>query len=131
VRAWGGPYQGTKLIDGATWFPYQPTTFPTPPFPEYSSGHSNFSAAGAEILKRFTHSDRFGASVTLPAGGSRVEPGAVPSSDVTLSWWTFSEAADQAGMSRRYGGIHFEQGDLDARATGRMAARLAWERARD
>ena len=78
VRAWAGPYQGTKLIDGAAWFPYQPTTFPTPPFPEYSSGHSNFSAAGAEILKLFTHSDRFGASVTLPAGSSRVEPGAVP-----------------------------------------------------
>jgi Domain of unknown function (DUF6851)/VCPO second helical-bundle domain len=131
VRAWGGPFQGAKLIDGAAWFPYQPTTFPTPPFPEYSSGHSNFSAAGAEILKRFTHSDRFGASVTLPAGSSRVEPGAVPSSDVTLSWATFSEAADQAGVSRRYGGIHFEQGDLDARATGRMAARLVWERARD
>jgi hypothetical protein len=110
VRAWGGPYQDTTLIDGATWFPYQPTTFPTPPFPEYSSGHSNFSAAGAEILKRFTHNDRFGASVTLPAGSSRVEPGAVPSSDVTLSWSTFSDAADQAGISRRFGGIHFEQG---------------------
>jgi hypothetical protein len=131
VRAWGGPYQGTKLIDGATWFPYQPTTFPTPPFPEYSSGHSTFSAAGAEILKRFSHSDRFGASVTLPAGSSRVEPGGVPNSDVTLSWSTFSDAANEAGISRRYGGIHFEQGDLDARATGRIAARLVWERARD
>ena len=124
VRSWAGPYQGTKLIDGATWFPYQPTTFPTPPFPEYSSGHSNFSAAGAEILKRFTHADRFGASVTLPAGSSRVEPGAVPRRDLMLSWSTFSDAADQAGISRRYGGIHFEQGDLDARAT-------TWERARD
>ena len=72
------PYQGTKLIDGAAWFPYQPTTFPTPPFPEYSSGHSNFSAAGAEILKLFTGSDRFGGSVTLPAGSSRVEPGRGP-----------------------------------------------------
>jgi hypothetical protein len=131
VRAWAGPYQGTKLIDGATWFPYQPTTFPTPPFPEYSSGHSNFSAAGAEILKRFTHADHFGASVTLPAGSSRVEPGAVPRSDVMLSWSTFSDAADQAGISRRFGGIHFEQGDLDARATGRIAARLVWERAQD
>jgi Domain of unknown function (DUF6851)/VCPO second helical-bundle domain len=131
VRAWAGPYQGTKLIDGATWFPYQQTTFPTPPFPEYSSGHSNFSAAGAEILKRFTHADRFGASVTLPAGSSRVEPGAVPRSDLMLSWSTFSDAADQAGISRRYGGIHFEQGDLDARTTGRIAARLVWERARD
>ena len=131
VTAWGGPYQGTKLIDGATWLPYQPTTFPTPPFPEYSSGHSNFSAAGAEILKRFTGSDRFGASVALPAGSSRVEPGAVPARDVTLSWSTFSDAADQAGISRRFGGIHFEQGDLDARATGRIAAGLAWEKAKE
>ncbi|TMJ92913.1 MAG: vanadium-dependent haloperoxidase [Actinobacteria bacterium] len=131
VRAWAGPYQGTKLIDGASWFPYQPTTFPTPPFPEYLSGHSNFSAAGAEILKRFTHNDRFGGSVTLPAGSSRVEPGAVPASDLTLSWATFSEAANQAGISRRYGGIHFEQGDLDARATGRIAARIAWEKAQE
>jgi hypothetical protein len=131
VRAWAGPYQGTKLIDGAAWIPYQPTTFPTPPFPEYSSGHSNFSAAGAEILRLFTHNDRFGASVTLPAGSSRVEPAAVPTSDLTLSWATFSEAANQAGVSRRYGGIHFEQGDLDARATGRIAGRVAWEKARD
>jgi len=131
VRAWAGPYQGTKLIDGASWFPYQPTTFPTPPFPEYSSGHSNFSAAGAEILKLFTHSDRFGGSLTLPAGSSRVEPGAVPASDLTLQWATFSEAANQAGISRRYGGIHFEQGDLDARATGRIAAREAWEKAQE
>jgi hypothetical protein len=131
VRAWAGPYQGTKLIDGAAWFPYQPTTFPTPPFPEYSSGHSNFSAAGAEILRLFTHGDRFRGSTTLPAGSSRVEPGAVPAADVTLSWATFSDAANQAGISRRYGGIHFEQGDLDARATGRMAARMAWEKAQE
>jgi hypothetical protein len=130
VRAWAGPYQGTKLIDGASWFPYQPTSFPTPPFPEYSSGHSNFSAAGAEILKLFTGSDRFGGSTTLRAGSSKVEPGAVPSSDVALSWATFSVAAHEAGLSRRYGGIHFEQGDLDARATGRIAGRTAWERAR-
>ncbi len=129
VRAWAGPYQGAKTIDGAAWFPYQPTTFPTPPFPEYSSGHSNFSAAGAEILRLFTESDRFGGSTLLRAGSSRTEPGAVPSNDVRLSWATFSDAADQAGMSRRYGGIHFEQGDLDARTSGRMAARKVWEKA--
>ncbi len=130
VRAWAGPYRGTLPIDGAAWLPYQPATFPTPPFPEYSSGHSSFSAAGAEILRLFTGSDRFGASTTLRAGSSRVEPGAVPADDITLSWATFSEAADQAGLSRRYGGIHFEQGDLDARAAGRTAARVAWRRAR-
>jgi hypothetical protein len=53
----------------------------------------------------------------------------VPARELTLAWSTFSEAADQAGISRRYGGIHFEQGDLDARATGRAAAANAWARA--
>src|SRR5947207_9562441 len=107
VRAWRGPYQGTKLIDGAAWFPYQPPTFPTPPFPEYSSGHSNFSAAGAEILRLFTRRDRFGASVQIAPGSSNVEPGAVPARPLTLSWATFGDAADQAGLSRRYGCVPF------------------------
>jgi uncharacterized protein DUF6851/vanadium-dependent haloperoxidase-like protein len=126
VLAWGGPGKGTQLIDGGAWMPYQPNYFPSPPFPEYSSGHSNFSAAGAEILKRFTGSDTFGASLTIPAGSSAIEPGMTPAQDVTLTWPTFTSAADQAGMSRRYGGIHFEQGDLDARSTGRLAAAKAW-----
>jgi len=117
------------VIDGADWFPYQALTFPTPPFPEYSSGHSTFSAAGAEILKLFTESDDFGASVTFLAGSSKFESGAVPATDLTLRWATFSEAANQAGLSRRYGGIHFEQGDLDGRAAGRQVAQLAWTRA--
>jgi len=129
VQAWGGPYRGTQTIRGEDWLPYQPSTFPTPPFPEYSSGHSTFSAAGAEILRLITGKDDFGASVTIRAGSSKVEPGAVPARDVTLSWATFSDAADQAGISRRYGGIHFEQGDLDARATGRIVARHCWQSA--
>jgi hypothetical protein len=33
VLAWSGRYRGSGLIDGATWLPYQPSTFPTPPFP--------------------------------------------------------------------------------------------------
>jgi hypothetical protein len=126
ITAWAGPGRGTQRIPGEDWFPYQPTSFPTPPFAEYSSGHSNFSAAGAEVLRLFTGSDRFDGSVTVPRGSSRVEPGLVPARDVTLTWATFSDAAAQAGMSRRYGGIHFTQGDLDARATGRAAARRCW-----
>jgi hypothetical protein len=129
VLAWGGPFRGTQLIRGEDWFPYQAATFPTPPFPEYSSGHSTFSAAGAEILTLFTRSASFGASVTFPAGSSKFEPGAVPATDVTLRWSTFEEAADQAGMSRRYGGIHFEQADLDGRAAGRLVAHQAWTKA--
>lgn len=130
IRAWCGPYRGTCNLRGEEWQPYQAATFVTPPFPEYISGHSAFSAAGAEVLASFTGSDAFGASVTIPAGSSRVEPGLVPARDVTLAWPTFSSAADEAGISRRYGGIHFTRGDVDARAIGRRVAALAWGRAR-
>lgn len=73
------------------------------------SGHSTLSAAAAEILKRFAGSDHFGASFTAQPGSSLVEPGLTSSVPVTLSWETFSEAANQAGMSSRYRGIHFEK----------------------
>ncbi len=129
IQSWR-PFQGTQTFDGSLWIPYQLSTFPTPPFPEYISGHSTFSAAGAEILKRFTHSDKFGDSVTFSAGSSNTEPGFTPKQEVTLSWATFTEAANQAGISRRYGGIHFELAVIVGRATGRLVADQAWKKAR-
>jgi hypothetical protein len=122
VQSW----QGT--IDGADWKPYQAATVVTPPFPEYISGHSIFSAAAAETLKSFTKSDNFGGSVTIKAGTSRVEPGVVPANDTVLFWATFSDAADEAGISRRFGGIHFIQGDLVSRQLGRVVGKQAWKK---
>jgi len=129
VTAWGGPCRGTQIIDGATWMPYQPGNLITPAFPEFLSGHSTFSAAGAEILKQFTGRDAFGASYTAPPGSSAVEP-CTPATAITLSWDTFSAAADQAGISRQYGGIHFADADLAGRALGRQVGAQAWNRAR-
>jgi hypothetical protein len=129
IRAWGGPGKGTQVIKGEHWQPYQAPTVVTPPFPEYLSGHSTFSAAYAEILKRSTGRDFFGASVTHAAGSSRFEPGTVPASDITLSWATFTEAANQAGLSRRYGGIHFPPADMAGRALGRLVAAQVWAKA--
>lgn len=129
VRAWNGPGKDNQEIDGGTWRPYQPSWFPTPPFSEYVSGHSSFSAAAAEVLRSYTGSDTFGAATTIAAGSSMVEPGITPSSSVVLRWPTFSAAADEAGMSRRYGGIHFEQGDLDGRTLGSLVGRMAWLKA--
>lgn len=125
VRAWAGPGGGTSLIDGREFASY----IPTPPFAEYVSGHSTFSAAGAEILRRVTGSDRFGESVTFLPGSSVVEPGTTPTRPVTLAWATFSQAADEAGLSRRYGGIHFESGDLEGRTLGRDVGTAVWTRA--
>jgi PAP2 superfamily len=125
VLAWAGPGLGTRPIKGEEWRPY----IATPPFPEYVSGHSTFSAAAATVLANFTGSDRFGASVTVAAGSSAVEPGLTPAADVVLSWPTFSAAANQAGRSRRYGGIHFKAGDLVGRALGGLVGLRAWQTA--
>lgn len=130
VLAWAGPGRGTRLIEGETWQPYQPPTVVTPPFPEFSSGHSAFSAAGAEVLRSYTGSDAFGHAVTVRAGSSQVEPGLVPAQDVTLRWATFTDAADESGISRRYGGIHFAEADLQSRAMGRRIGAMAWAKAR-
>jgi hypothetical protein len=130
VQAWGGPYQGTKTIRGEDWLPYQRANFVTPSFPEYLSGHSTFSAAAAAVLKAAIGSDTFGLSVTIPAGSSRIEPGAVPAAPVTLSWKSFAEAADQAGVSREYGGIHFNDGDFEARQAGEDVGLQAWSKAK-
>ena len=140
LEAWSGPNKGKALIDAADWRPYQSLTATTPAFPEYVSGHSAFSAAGAEVLKLFTGSDTFydGSSTSetgnllgqhvARAGSLRFEAG--PRDPVTLQWPTFSAAAAEAGMSRRYGGIHFQDGDLRGRVLGREVGAQAFEKAK-
>ena len=128
IYAWAGPNQGSQWIDGSTWIPYQISSSITPPFAEYVSGHSAYSAASAEILQRFTGSDRRSACHTQPANSSTFES-QTPAVEVKLCWDTFSEAADQAGISRRYGGIHFEDGDLEGRALGREVGAVVWDKA--
>jgi hypothetical protein len=129
IRAWGGPGKGTVEMDGANWIPYQQPSFPTPPFPDFVSGHSTYSAAAARTLALWTGSDLFGDSVTLAAGSSKIEPRVTPAHPVTLRWKTFTEAANEAGMSRRYGGIHFARADVVGRLLGRMVANQAWQKA--
>ncbi|NER03364.1 MAG: calcium-binding protein, partial [Okeania sp. SIO3C4] len=54
--------------------------------------------------------------------------GVTPQETVILEWDTFSEAADEAGISRLYGGIHFDDGDLNGRELGREVGESVWER---
>ena len=134
IVSWLGPYKGYGPVKGENWIPYQELTVVTPPFPEYVSGHSTFSAAGARVLRTFFGSDSFGASVTIRAGTSRIEPRTTtqpgsPAKDVTLYWPTLSAAAAEAGQSRRYGGIHFPSGDLHGRGLGDTVGGDAWTKA--
>lgn len=130
IEAWAGPGLGTQTILATDFLTYQtPGSDPSPPFAEYVSGHSTFSAAGATILELFSGSDQFGGSVSFGTGESRFEPGVTPSSDVTLSWSHFSLAADEAGLSRIYGGIHFDDGDINGRSLGQDVAASAFTQA--
>jgi hypothetical protein len=128
IRSWGGPGKATVTMDASEWMPYQPLYFPSPPFPEYPSGHSAFSSAAATILERWTGSQQFGDSVSFAPRSSRIERGITPVSEITLQWPTFRIAADQAGLSRRYGGLHFRSGDLAGRKLGRLVAERVWQK---
>jgi hypothetical protein len=129
IPTWRGTNGLPRTVLGENWLPYQPSTFITPPFAEYVSGHSTFSAAGAEILRSFTGSDEFRGSVHIVPRSSKVEVGISPTRQVVLSWPTFSAAANQAGVSRRLGGIHFLQGDLEGRKLGRKIGAIVWDKA--
>ena len=68
--------------------------------------------------------------MSIPAGSSKIESGITPRQTITLQWDTFTDAADEAGMSRRYGGIHFARADMAGRKLGQLVAEQAWKKAR-
>jgi hypothetical protein len=119
ITGYLGKGLGIGLMAGEKWSPAQPSTFTTPPFAEFTSGHSTFSSAAAEVLKQFTGSDDYGDAYLIEPG-KVVFDSAYPKSSVRLSWTTFTEAAEQAGMSRLYGGIHFSQGNEFGKSMGRI-----------
>jgi hypothetical protein len=137
VTSWLGPDANKPAtgnfgpVLGQNWMPYQALGVVTPGFPEYVSGHSTFTAGGATLLALFNGSDTFGASVNIPQGKSAIEPGLTPAAvgGVTLTWPTFSDASNEAGMSRRYGGIHFFSGDVHGRGVGREIAQHVYSKA--
>lgn len=90
----------------------------TPPFPEYPSGHSVISGAAATALTKvfgegFAYADSSEVTYGMPV----------------RSFTSFQQAADEASISRLYGGIHFRQALEEGLRAGRqvggaVAARL-------
>ena len=80
---------------------------PTPPFPAYTSGHSTFSAAAAAVLADFFGTDEFAFTLESenPAAADR-------------SFTSFSQAAEESGLSRIYGGIHWSFDNVQGLVTG-------------
>jgi hypothetical protein len=90
-----------------SWFNF----ITTPPFPSYTSGHSTFSGSSARILGRF-----FGRDDLTFSAVSDGSPGAV------RDFTSLTQAAEEAGQSRIYGGIHWQYENRDALASGRALA---------
>lgn len=127
IDAWGGPGLSTMKVMGERWRPFQKDTFPTPPFPEYTSGHSAFSMAAATVLKSFVGSDQFELEhVQEVPLAAEPELAGLP---VTIRWSSFTEAAMSAGESRLFGGIHFYEGNVAGLQMGRKVGDLAWAKA--
>jgi hypothetical protein len=143
VYAWRGhpadpenDYAGAGWILGVHWLPYQQQDFVTPPFAGYTSGHSGFSRASAEVLTAFTGDSYFpggvGQFLSMPLGegfGLGFEFG--PVEPVLLQWATYHDAADEAGLSRIYGGIHPGLDDYPGRILGAACGTAAFRRALD
>jgi hypothetical protein len=132
VLAWPGPplnpatqHSGVKWINGDNWITYQKATFVTPAFPGYFSGHSTFSRAAAEVLAAITGSPYFpGGMGTYSNYNLTFENG--PSQPITLQWATYYDAADQAGISRIWGGIHPPIDNLTGRRAGAQLGQNVW-----
>lgn len=83
----------------------------TPPFPEYTSGHSVVSAASALMLTKL-----FGENFSF-ADSTEVEFG-LPVRHFT----SFKQAAEEAAISRLYGGIHYRPSVINGTRQGTQLA---------
>lgn len=133
IRAWRGEpgdthrTSGIGWVRGVEWVPYQKRDFVTPAFPGFVSGHSTFSRAAAVVMSHITGSDFFpGGLGELPvAANTSLTFEAGPTMPVVLQWATYFDAADQAGQSRIWGGIHIEPDDFGGRKVGALVGQAA------
>ncbi|HEY0456751.1 MAG TPA: vanadium-dependent haloperoxidase [Verrucomicrobiae bacterium] len=142
VLAWPGvpsdpihQHSGVTWIHADTWVPYQRTNFVTPAFPGYISGHTTFSRAAAEVMTAVTGSKFFPGGLasytyypTNNSLGSTLGFEQGPSQTLTMQWASYYDAADAAGISRVWGGIHAPVDNL--RSVGMAAGKGVWETAR-
>lgn len=96
-----------------TWTPLSPT----PAHPDYTSNHGIYSAAAAKVLALVFGSDDFDFSIT----SSTAQNGAV------RSYHSFSQAAEECGMTRVWVGFHFHTAVRHGLNQGKQVGRFAFE----
>ena len=94
---------------------------PTPEFPAYTSGHSTFGAAAAEMIALILGRD------DVSFSGQSPDKVLWPQlQGVTRHWTSLNRMAEENGMSRLYGGVHWAMDHTEAMKAGRAIARQAF-----
>lgn len=108
-------YDTNPLTEGdPDWQPY----IVTPAFPAYTSGHSAFGAAAGDIMIKFFGTDDL--PFDLEAGFDQL-PGVVRHFD------TITQAIDENGLSRIYGGVHFSFDNVNSVQAGYEVADYVYD----
>jgi hypothetical protein len=124
VTAWGGPGKGTVTdIPASEWRSYLNTA----DHPEYPSGSACFCAAHAEASRLFLGTDELNWTVEVEAGSSRVEPGVTPAKQLALQWETWTDFEKDCGLSRLWGGVHFNASIVEGQKFAKPIAKGAYE----
>ena len=122
VTAWGGPGKGTVSdIPGNEWRGYLHVA----DHPEYPSGSTGFCEAHAQASRLYFNSNNLDWTVPVPKGTSVIEPGLTPSEDINLVFATWSDFAEECGLSRFWGGVHFLPSIDNMRVLGREIGTIA------
>ena len=123
VTAWGGPRRGTVYdMPASQWTSYLPVNN----HPEYPSGTAGLCGAHAEVMRRLYGENNLKFSVSIPAGGSKYEPGFTPATDTVLSWDNWSDLEKDCGQSRVWGGVHFPEANAAGREIGNKIGAIAY-----
>lgn len=94
---------------------------PTPEFPAYTSGHSTFGAAGTEMLALIIGRDEVSFSGRAP--DQVLWP---QLRNVERHWSSLSQVAEENGMSRLYGGVHWDLDHSEGMKAGKGIAKQAF-----
>lgn len=99
------------------WRPYQLRRNLTPPFPDVPSGHSGFSMSAAVVMQQLLGSNQFDYSTEYFTSRFDLTDGFdgdpdTGNEEAALEWDYLSLTAEEAGLSRLYGGIHMMEGNL-------------------
>ncbi|MGH1417645.1 MAG: vanadium-dependent haloperoxidase [Hyphomicrobiaceae bacterium] len=103
-----------RVVSDPNWKSY----IPTPPFPTYVSGHSAFGASSTRILQHVLGGDDV--QFSGPTPDLVIWPKQL--TGVVRRWRSLSQASHENGMSRIYGGVHWNIDNVEALRMGNQIA---------